>query len=68
MLIYSINNYQHYFTVLRLDNAPESYGDSFVDLSYNNPTTANATTAQNSNTPPYDAIPMDNMTLSPHIP
>lgn len=54
--------------VLRLDNAPESYGDSFVDLSYNNPTTANATTAQNSNTPPYDAIPMDNMTLSPHIP
>ncbi|XP_077178113.1 mucin-15 [Paroedura picta] len=52
--------------VLRLDNAPDSYGESFADLSYYNPTIASETTAQNSNTPPYDAIPMDDMTLSPH--
>ncbi|KAL8169773.1 UNVERIFIED_CONTAM: hypothetical protein K2H54_057362 [Gekko kuhli] len=54
--------------VLRLDNAPESYGESFADRSFYNPTTANETTGQNRNTPPYDAIPMDDMTLSPHLP
>lgn len=68
MLTYFINNCQHYFTVLRLDSAPESYGENFADLSYYNPTIANETTAQNSNKPPYDAIPMDDMTLSPHLP
>ncbi|XP_015284633.1 PREDICTED: mucin-15 [Gekko japonicus] len=54
--------------VLRLDNAPDSHGESFADPSYYNPTTANETTGQNRNTPPYDAIPMDDMTLSPHLP
>uniref|UniRef100_A0ACB8G3B0 Uncharacterized protein n=2 Tax=Sphaerodactylus townsendi TaxID=933632 RepID=A0ACB8G3B0_9SAUR len=53
--------------VLRLDNVPESYGASTADLSYYNPTMANETTPQNSNTP-YDAISMDDMTSSPHLP
>ncbi|XP_060117314.1 mucin-15 [Heteronotia binoei] len=54
--------------VQRLDSAPESYGESFADLSYYNPTIANETTAQNSNAQPYDAIPMDDITLSPPLP
>nr|XP_056707092.1 mucin-15 [Euleptes europaea] len=53
--------------VLRLDNVPESYGTSSADPSYYNPTTANETTVQNSH-PPYDTIPMDDMTLTPRLP
>ncbi|XP_054828287.1 mucin-15 [Eublepharis macularius] len=52
--------------VLRLDNESESYGAHVADLSYYNPMMANETMVQNSNARPYDAIPMDDMTSSPH--